>query len=381
MAIGLDFILRANSAAFTRGLAQANNSIKDLKKGLREFDVGNGLKQALGIGGVIAGFRMAITNAQELRDEADKLGKSIDSGTRSVAELGDAIGGIATGFKNGLTTGLSFFTQIGDRARQFFQGVTQEQEDAARKMVETTGKAADEAQARLKKSREDNSPEKVAAAQARLDKSSRESMTQGTDDEKKLKDLIAEQFDLEKKLRSLPPKTTEAINVRAALVENEKQQKQAQANLDKDAKEKEDKRLEQAIKNQDEINEAQRKVKEEQAQKDKEIQDKFAPSVEQLANMSAGGFFDKNDPRIIAKKIKEREGFAAEAGGRGDIKNALKFGKEAQAMRESLAGKTGTGEALNAQTAEQAMKAALEQTNQELVAVKEQLQGLIKAQK
>src|SRR6478736_839516 len=113
MAIGVDFILRASSAQFTKAMAGVNNSIKDVKKSLRDFDVGNGLKQALGVGGVIAGFRMAITNAQELRSEAAKLGNEIDSGTRSVAELGDALGKIGTGFKNGLTAGLSFFTQIG----------------------------------------------------------------------------------------------------------------------------------------------------------------------------------------------------------------------------------------------------------------------------
>ena len=360
MAIGLDFILRANSAAFTRGLAQANNSIKDLKKGLREFDVGNGLKQALGIGGVIAGFRMAITNAQELRDEADKLGKSIDSGTRSVAELGDAIGGIATGFKNGLTTGLSFFTQLGDKARQFFQGITQQQEDAAREMAKSTGKAADEMEASLKKAREANSPEKQQAAQEKLDRAKIKGMAKGSDQQKKLVDLINEGADLQEKLSATPPNTVAAKELQAALEDNKRAAAEMGAAMDTDVKKKKD---------------------DEEKKRAEAIKNKFAPSVEQLANMETGGFTAGNDPRLIARKILQKEGFAAEAGGRGDISGALKFGKEAQAMRESLAGKTGTGEALNAQTAEQAMKAALEQTNQELVAVKEQLQGLIKAQK
>ena len=366
MSIGLDFILRANSAAFTRGLAQASNSVKDLKKGLREFDVGNGIKGAFGIGGVIAGFRMAITNAMELRDAADKVGKEIDSGTRSVAEFGDALGKIGKGFKNALTDGLSFFTQLGDGMRRYFQNVTKEQEDAARKMVDVTGKAADEAEARLKKAREDNSPEKQAAAQEKLDKLNSQSQVKGTEAEKKLINLINERVALDEKLEQTGKATVAHKEIEAAILKNEMDSKEAAAALDKDALDKAEKKKDITIK------EAKKEAK--------EVRDKFAPSVEQMAAMDVGGFAAGNDRRLQARKILEKEKFAAEAGGRGDIKGALRMGTKAQAMRANLEGVTGKGTALTAETAEAALKNALETTNKKLEGVLEQLKGLIKAQ-
>lgn len=360
MSIGLDFVLRGNSASFTKAVAAANNSVKDLKKGLRDFDVGNGFKNALGVGGVIAAFRMAITNAQELRDEADKIGKSIDRGTRSVAELGDAVGRIGKGFKNALTDGLSFFTSIGDKARQFFQNVTQEQEDAARKMVAVTGKAADEAEARLKKSREENSPEKQAEAQAKLDKATREGMAKGTEAQKKLINLVNERADLEERLAKVGPQTVAAKEILADIAKNEMDTKEAAAAFDKEAADA-------------------KKKKREEFQK--EVVDKFAPSVDQLAQMETGGFVEQNDPRLVARRIKEKERLAAEAGGRGDIKGALRLGTEAENLKKSLEGVTGKGTALTAETAETALRNALDTTNKELVAVKEAVAGIIKAQK
>lgn len=380
MSLGLEFILKANSAAFTKAMAGVNNSLKDVKKGLREFDVGNGLKNALGVGGIIAGFRLAITNAMELRDAAEKIGHTVDNGTRSVAELGDALGTIGTGFKNGLTAGLSFFTQIGDAARHYFQGVTQDQEDAARKMVATTGKAADEAEARLKKSREDNSPEKQKDAQEKLTKAQAEAGVKGTDAEKKLANLLNERVALEEKLAGTGKATVAHKEIEALIATNEKDTKEATASLDKDAAEKAKKSLDERIKGNKEYNDDVAEGLAMDREKQKEVREKFAPSVEQLAGMSAGGFADANDPRIKAKKILEKEKFAAEAGSRGDIKGAMKLGTEAQSMRDSLNKTAGSGTALTAETAESALKNALETTNKELEGVREQLKGLIKAQ-
>lgn len=370
MSIGVDFIFRANSGAFTKAVASVNNSMKDLKKSFREFDVGNGLKQALGVGGIIAGFRAAITNAQELRDEARKLGREIDDGTRSVAEYGDALEGIWKGFKNGLTAGLSFFTRMGDGMRHFFQSVTQEQEDAARKMVDVTGKAADEAEARLKKAREDNSPEKQAAAQEKLDKITAASQAKGTDHEKKLVNLINERNALEEKLSKTGKATVAYKEIQAQILQNEMDTKEAVGALDEDRNKKAMKELKLA-------EESDRQLQ----KKQDDIREKFAPSVEQLAEMNAGGFASEKDPRIIAKRILEKEKFAAEAGNRGDLKAAMQLGTEAQSMREGLKNISGNGTALTAQTAETAMKAALEQTNKELAEVKEAMAGIIKAQK
>jgi hypothetical protein len=339
MSIGIDFVLRANSAAFTKGLASVNNSMKDLKKGLREFDVGNGLKNALGVGGIIAGFRMAITNAQELRDEADKMGRSIDSSTNSVAQLGDAVAGIGKSFKNTLTEGLSFFTQIGDKARHFFQGVTQAQEDAARKMVAETGKSADEAEKRLKASREANSPEKMAVAQEKLNKAEREADIRGTDAEKKLVSLINERADLEGKLAKTAKNTVAAIDLKTAIAENVNAIREANKAIDKEEESKKEKKAKdnEAI-DKEEESKKEKKAKDNEAvaKKNKDLVGRFGLSVEEMAAQELGGFTDGNDPRLKARKILADEEKARTLFGRGDFKGGLAAAQAAQGARQAL---------------------------------------------
>lgn len=350
--IGIDFILRGSSASFTKAVASANNSVKDLKKGLKEFDVGNGFKQALGVGGVIAGFRLAITNAQELRDEADKLGKSIDSDTRSVAELGDAFGAIGKGIKNSLTQGLSFFTSIGDKARQFFQNVTQDQEDSARKMVQTTAKAADEAEKRLKEAREANSPEKQAAAQEKLDKVNREAMAKGTDQQKKLINLINDRADLQEKLDKTPPNTVAFKEIQTQIAQTDMAMKDAGRDMDKEGDEKK-----------------------------KKLLDKVGLTVEELAQQDIGTGVRQDDPRIKARKALQLEERARTFGSRGDIKTALDLQGQAEGIRKGLSGVTADSKMLTPDTAKTAFADALKDTNTKLDDLEKVMSGIIKAQK
>lgn len=366
MSIGIDFILRARTAMFTQGLASANNAVKDLKKSIRDFDVGGGFKQALGVGGVIAGFRMAITNAQELRDEARKTGKAVDESIESVARYGDALASIGSKAKNALTEGLSFFTKMGDAARRYFQDVTKEQEDAAQKMVETTGKAADEAEKRLKASREANSPEKVAAAREKADKAERESQTKGTAAQKKLVDLINERADLEEKIGKLGKGTTEYQNVRARIAENERDTKEATADFDKDAAEAAEKK---------------KKAAEKISDASKKLVNKFAPTVEQLAAQETGGFVSQDDPRIKARQALKQEGIARALFERGDAKGGLAAAQKAQGLREGLEGRASDTGALTPKAAEDAFSNALKETNTKLEDLEKAVAGVIKAQK
>jgi len=367
MSIGVDFILRASSAQFTKAMASANNSIKDLKKGLKEFDVGNGLKQALGVGGVIAGFKAVVSHAQDVRDEFEKMGKPVAAATRSVAEFGDMIENISKKAADMGVKVLSVFTKVGDGIRQIWQNTSEAEEDALRKMVEKTGKAADEQEKKLAASKEANSPEKQAAAQEKLDKAQRDSMAQGTDDEKKLVSLLNDQVALRKKLAKAGKETVEHKELETQLLENQTSvrdlnQKMADKEGQKELK----------------LAEEQDKAFEE---KQKDVREKFAPSVEQLGQMDVGMGVSYNDPRLVARRILEKEKFAAEAGGRGDIAGAMRLGTEAQNMRDSLNKVSGNGTALTAETAESALKKALEQTNEELKGVQEQLKGMLKAQK
>lgn len=380
MAIGIDFILRGSSASFTKAVASANNSVKDLKKGLKDFDVGNGFKQALGVGGVIAGFRLAITNAQELRDEAEKMGKTLDDGTRSVAKYGDALDEVWKGAKNVATTTLSFFTRAGEGWGMLInrlRGVSREQE----KIGETAQKAADRA--------EESRNRAFAKNQARsetIDKdladSQHEQEMNGLTTEQKRNKLLEERKKLNEQIASMPLRDEADPNNKVYNVA--RKEKQIKANkLTGQIKDIDKEREDQAISIMDEMNAASKKAAGigDSADKLKEVRDKFAPSIEQMANMDVGGFYAKDDPRLKARQILDKESRAAMLGNRGDFKGAIKLGMEAQDMREGLSKVTGSGSALTAQTAEQAFKASLEQTNKELEGVREQLKGLIKAQK
>lgn len=187
MSIGIDFILRAKTEAFTRGMATANNALKDTKKSLREFDVGNGLKQALGIGGVIAGLRSAIDNAQELRDKAIELGHAVDASTKSVAEYGDSLDGLWKGTKNLATEGLSFFTRAGEGWGMLInriRGVTREQEIQAEEGARLAAKMEKERDANAKKHQE--TLDRLVEAERRVMEQRKENAAAGLTDEKKL---------------------------------------------------------------------------------------------------------------------------------------------------------------------------------------------------
>jgi chemotaxis protein histidine kinase CheA len=167
MAIDISFTLRATTDGFKAGMASANNAVMDLKKGLREFDVGNGLKSLLGVGGIIAAFRSTINHARELRDALEEAGKPVPEATASVARLGDTLANVATVAKNAAVSILGIYTGVGDGLRRIFQNVSAEQEAAARKSMVETAKLADEADKRLAAARESNA-EKVAAAESKL---------------------------------------------------------------------------------------------------------------------------------------------------------------------------------------------------------------------
>jgi hypothetical protein len=359
MSIGIDFVIRASTAAFTRGLATVNNQVKDLRKSFRDFNVGGGLGGLIGVGGVIAGFRSAITNAQELRAEAAKVGKEIDSGTASVARFGDALGGLGRGFRNAMTDGLSFFTSIGDKARQFFQGVTAEQEAAAEKMAKANEKEALEAEANLKQSRIDNSPEKQAAAQEKLDEAKMESQLKGTDAERKLLKLTNQRADLIKKLREAKPATVENKVLQTELLKNEMEIRAASSAADEQWKKRDD----------------------DVTKKQQDILSKIAPTVEELAAQETGGWVEGNDPRLRARQALEAEKWARELGQRGDIKGALKLQEKAEGLRKGLSDVTAQSQMLTPDSAKIAVAAALETTNAKLDEVTKAVAGIIKAQK
>ena len=312
--IGIDFILRANTAAFTKGLAAVDNATSKLQKSLvgkfEGRDLARGLTTALGLSieKIADKFARLWTGVTEDGERAfERLGKASEILTRKTIEAGTA--------------------RLSDEQR--YQLLLNQQDQLERRIANNRGKDADS----IAKKMEDQI------------------------------DLLDKQKQAEELILKINNEKVDASN---ELVKKQYEQidaeKKAQQQRDEDAR--------------DELKKAQQQDEEYQAK----IRERFAPSVEQLAAMDVGGFAAGDDPRLKARRILEKEAFAAQAGNRGDIKEALRLGGEAQSMREGLASVTGGGTALTAETAETALRKALDDTNKELEGVREQLKGLIKAQ-
>lgn len=309
MAIGIEFLLKANTAAFTRGLATIDNATGKLQKSLANKFEGRDLARGL-------------TTA---------LGLSVD--------------------------------KIADKFARMWTGVSQDAEKAFEKMVQLSNEVADLT---------------IKTGTERL-----------TDEQKLSKELI-DQGRIEKKLAENKGKNQDEINERYELTKrlilSQNEAKRIQNALDEKNSKNSSGRQEirdQVTKARDDLEKEDRDFKKDQNEKYNRAEDallkRFAPSVEQLAGMNAGGFAAVDDPRLIAKQILEKEGFAAQAAARGDITSAVDLGRQARSMRESLQFVTGSGEALTSATAEKAFAAALTQTNEKLDTLTSAVGGVIKA--
>jgi len=101
------FKLFADTSAFERGLATSAGSTRKLKEVVG--DLGGVLKHtfaATAILGVVAAIKAATSHAQELRSEAEKVGKTLDANTAAAARLGDALGSAKGGALCVVNTGL-----------------------------------------------------------------------------------------------------------------------------------------------------------------------------------------------------------------------------------------------------------------------------------
>ncbi len=327
--LGVSFRIDAITEGFTKGMAKVNNAIKDTKKGLREFDVGNGLKQALGIGGIIQGFRSVINHAQEIRDNLEKLGKPVDEATRSVAAYGDALDSLKTGVAEFAITSLSFFTRAGEGWGMLInrmRGVSAEQE----RIAEGAAKGADEQEAALskliaKRTIEAETIDKQVADQKRANEMG------GMSTEEKRNKLLAEREKILSEIDAMPEydESTQTGKIHNVA----RKQKQLAADkltgeiggmgreLQKDAEEKQ-------------RQDADKKKQEDE--KRRKLSGKFGPSVEELAGTELGGFFDGNDPRLKARKVLETEAQAKDAFGRMDFKGGMELAGKAQGLRSAL---------------------------------------------
>lgn len=314
MSIGIDFILRANTAAFTKGLAAVENATGKLQKSLMGKFEGRDLARGL----------------------ATAFGLSVDKIAEKVARM---------------------WTGISKEAEETYKQIGELSDELTRKTIEAgTARLSTEQQYQLALVQTEQIQNRIAKNMG----------TSAEAQKQRLQDKIA-LLDKQKEAEELLIKANnEKIDASNEQVKKEYEKMDAE----KKAKEEAIKSAKEEIKL---AEEADREFVD-------SVKEKFAPTVEQLAKMDVGGFAAGNDPRLQARKILEKESLAAAAGARGDIKSALRLGGEATAMRESLSNVTGGGTALTAETAETALKNALEQTNVELAKANERLAGMLKAQ-
>lgn len=329
MAIGIDFVLRATTAGFTKGIAAANNSIHDLKKNLKAGDVGNGLKQLLGAGAIIQGFRTAINHAQELRDTLESMGRPIDATTTSVAHLGDSLDALKSGLLEAGTGFLGMYTRAGD---MFGSIINEFRFGPQAEMIEKASAEFDKAEAKRKKKKEEedrknveaNTPEAKRAAQKAL----QDEIDKGDDrhrtEQEKLVRLMAEQKKLENeaiKLRDLndagklPGGQAAVIAANLALAKKDNEVADLQAKAD------------------------EKKVKLLEAQSDA-----FLPSIEDLALFQGGTNTGDAGQNLKGQKARDARAFftlqmqSRAAYQNGDLAAALSLSQQADQARFGLLG-------------------------------------------
>lgn len=118
-------------SAFQSGLDKASGRLETFKRTLKTGDIGGSIKQALGAGALIQGFRTILENAQEARDKARELGEALDPSTSSVAAYADQWDRIKESIAGAAIQGLGFFTSIGNKIGQAMGTASTPEEFAA----------------------------------------------------------------------------------------------------------------------------------------------------------------------------------------------------------------------------------------------------------
>src|ERR1019366_4849082 len=212
MSIGAEFFLKMNTAAFTKGLATANNSIKDLKKELRESG-GRRFVEVLGIAGIVKGFSAIINHAQETRKALEEMGKPISDNIASVARFGDAIDGLkGTAMEAGVAI-LGFFTGVGEKLgntinelRNEFAGANLDISDAAEKSDRAANAQEGSRNKAYAGKAAANTPEHLRAKAKEADDLRRKNDDAKLDADGKLNAKLHERTVLEKQLSDLKKK-------------------------------------------------------------------------------------------------------------------------------------------------------------------------------
>lgn len=335
MSIGIEVILRATTTGFTKGIATANRSLESLKKNLKHGDVGNGLKQLLGAGAIIAGLRSVINHAQEARDNFEKMGMPIPDATQRVAALGDAVEGLGRKLREIGATGLSWVTAWGEKLGEFEKfkmrifGVGGPQIDS--KLGGQIERDADKRVAALEEARR-KAVENGRKVEEQIAAIKEERANARLIDEERINKMLNEQIILRQNLAGVS-KNPVASKEQVGIAELKVQQKGLE--IDKatkafDEKKKSlDKRMADAMKSKQD---AQQAVVDAQ-------RDQFLPTIEGLAASQDFSHGEKQNKAIMtAREIVNLQRQAADFSASGRIGDAVDVQSRANAMRQGLSG-------------------------------------------
>lgn len=402
--IPVDFIIRANTAAFTKAMAGAENTIRGLKKSLASLG-GGSFGTAIGILGIVRGFSSAITSAQQLRDELEKMGKPISDSVRSVAEYGDQIDNIKKSVTGLSVATLGFFTRAGEGLGLIvnrLRGMSLQQQalyDQINRDTEKAIKARDEAEQKFRK---ENSPEKLKAAQERLNQARIDGAKRAAETEERIRLIIEQKKNLESEINTIVDgrvdkieKQIEVARLEADLVlEKKKLEEEISAEKDKQAKIHKEINTLQARKA-----DVEGGIKDTKRDEATARADRYLPTIEDLAKRaeqneqqraaygigSSGSLVSalgEDSPEMQARKALELERQAREAALSSDLdpktrlERAAQFQSEAEEIRGRLSG--------FAQSSDTDIggefKEALSDAEKKLEEINESLKGLIKSQ-
>jgi len=159
---------------------------------------------------------LATENAQKLREESERLGRPLDYATASVAKLGDAFDQAKQFGADAATFIVSGYTMIGDEIGKVInrvRGVTEAQEVYA----ERAAKAAEEAEKRLAKAREENNPDKIREAEKRLADARIEAAMKNADEVGKVFLLMQRELAIKEEIARVGEKTVKGIELQGQL--------------------------------------------------------------------------------------------------------------------------------------------------------------------
>jgi len=204
------------------GLLGKVSEVTDLiKKGFKDIGVSI---QGAGMGVFVALVSKlgaeAVANAQKTRDEYDKLGKSVDTSTRSMAAFGDGIDAAKKGAVSMVGFIISGYTQIGDLLGSVInrmRGISEAQENIA----QSAQRDADAAVKRLEKLKEEQRDvAKVAAAKQAMIDAEEQAAYDRLDNQGKLQSLLNQNLKLNEQIRNTEKDTVLFYERKKSLQEN-----------------------------------------------------------------------------------------------------------------------------------------------------------------